>query len=134
MGVEERKSGRVEEWESEGSSPELPLFHSSTPPFLDAASPLPAGLPWETLRAAYEYERAACLAVTEEVRDDPEYRLARLTFHKAGGESHTGLLLRPRAPGRYPGVLLLHALSRDKEEMIRLFGRPFAERGLASLA
>src|SRR5262245_44159678 len=116
----------------------MPLNEASIPdrpasPAISAEGLVPS-LPWEVLQAAYAYDAASAPSVTEELRDDPEYRLARLTFGKPGGESHTGLMLRPRAPARYPCVLLLHALSRDKEAMIRLFGRAFAQRGLASLA
>jgi uncharacterized protein len=131
-GGEQRVWTSVDDWENAGAA--TPPENRSYSSFAHPEAAGEARLPWETLQAAYAYVPEAAPAVTEELRDDPEYHLGRLTFRKPGGESHTGLLLRPRALHRYPVVLLLHALSRDKEEMIRLFGRPFAERGVATLA
>ncbi|HTE18137.1 MAG TPA: alpha/beta hydrolase [Armatimonadota bacterium] len=91
-------------------------------------------LGWDALRASYAYDAGAPLTVTEELGYDPEYRLSRLRFRSGDGSGHTGLFLRPAAEGVYPCVLLLHALSSDKDAMVRLFGRALAERGLASLA
>jgi uncharacterized protein len=89
---------------------------------------------WETLRAAYAYDAAAPLTVTEEVRPDPEHSLSRLTLTRRGGHQVSGLFIRPTGDGQHPCVLLLHALSSDKEEMVRLFGRALASRGVACLA
>jgi len=101
-----------------------------------AAQPEQAAAPhtWETLAAAYAYDATASAHVTEERQDDPEHYASRLTFRKGDGASLAGLFLRPRAEGVYPCVLLLHALSSDKEAMIRLFGRALAQRGFACLA
>jgi len=89
---------------------------------------------WKALEAAYRYNTSRPPTVTEATERDPEHRLSRLSFRKPDGQSFSGLLMRPQATGMYPCVLLLHALSSDKDAMIRLFGRPLAERGLASLA
>jgi uncharacterized protein len=89
---------------------------------------------WETLRAAYAYEAGTPLRVEEERQPEEQHFLARLTFIKPNGHRFAGLLIRPTPAGVYPCVLLLHALSSDKETMIRLFGRPLAERGIAALA
>jgi uncharacterized protein len=89
---------------------------------------------WERLKGAYQYDAGAPLAVTEELRPDPTYHLARLSFTKATGHRLSGLLIHPRTEGIFPCVLLLHGLSSDKETMIHTFGRDLAAHGLAGLA
>ena len=89
---------------------------------------------WERLKSSYRYDAGSPPAVTEEHLPDGEHRLSRLSFRRKDGQGHSGLLLRPAAEGRFPCVLLLHALTSNKEAMIRLFGRALAAQGLASLA
>lgn len=89
---------------------------------------------WKRLASAYRYRRSPLPRVSEEPVADPELHLARWEFQGGQGAAHTGLFIRPLPEGRYPCVLLLHALSRDKDEMIRHFGRAFAGRGVAALA
>jgi uncharacterized protein len=89
---------------------------------------------WERLEAAYAYSAGDPLIVTEEPRADPDYRLSRLSFSMGNRHQFSGLLLRPQTEGPHAGVLLLHALSSDKEAMIRGFGRALAARGIAALA
>lgn len=86
------------------------------------------------IAAAYDYPAGVPLRVTEQIRDDPDHYLSRLIFHKPDGHAFSGLFVRPRAEGSFPCALLLHALSSDKEAMIRLFGRELSARGVAALA
>lgn len=89
---------------------------------------------WDRLKSAYQYPSDPGPRITEEVLSDPDFSLARWRFREPNGITHTGLYLRPAAEGRYPCALLLHALSRDKDEMIRHFGRALAARGVSVLA
>lgn len=89
---------------------------------------------WRRLASAYRYPREPLPRVREEQVEDPGLHLARWHFQGGRGASHTGLFIRPLPVGRYPCVLLLHALSRNKDEMIRHFGRALAARGIAALA
>lgn len=89
---------------------------------------------WGRLRTAYQYRGDQMPQIVEETVSDPEFSLARWRFRCPGDVTHTGLFIRPAADGRYPCALLLHALSRDKDEMIRHFGRALARNGVAALA
>lgn len=88
----------------------------------------------DALARPYSYEPEHPLKVREEVLPHPSHRLSRLTFTKRGGQTLTGLFMRPLAEGRYPCALLLHALSSDKAQITGHFGAPLADRGLATLA
>ncbi len=89
---------------------------------------------WDAMKSAYDHTRSGSFRVEEDQQSDPDYRLSRLCFRKRDGHSIAGLLLRPASPDPCPCVVLLHALSSDKETMIRHFGRALAARGVASLA
>jgi len=89
---------------------------------------------WERLRNTYTYRRDQKHQVTPEVLPDCEFHVARWQFGKPGAGAHIGLFIRPAAEARYPCALLLHALSRDKDEMILHFGRALAAKGVAALA
>jgi uncharacterized protein len=99
---------------------------------------------WETLKAAYDYEKnpgGKPLAVAEKPEEDEitfagvALAQSRLTFTNGRGHTVTGLFLRPKADpvaGRaYPAAVLLHGLGSDKEAMARAFGRYFASKGFA---
>jgi len=92
-----------------------------------------AALAWEALREAYAIPGGGLVTVTGKPLPDPEHTLVRLRLKKPDGHSFSGLLVRPRGERPAPCALLLHALSSDKETMIRLFGRPLAERGIGAL-
>lgn len=88
----------------------------------------------DPLTATYRYDRKRPLRVTEqELHGSGHYR-SRLTFTKPDGHELAGLFIRPRAEGRYPCALLLHALNSSKDEMVRHFGGGLADRGMAALA
>lgn len=87
----------------------------------------------DPLAAVYRYEPAPLQVTETELADDLHHR-RRLVFTKRGGHQVAGIFIRPRAEGVYPCVLLLHALNRSKEEMVRHFGPALAERGVAALA
>jgi fermentation-respiration switch protein FrsA (DUF1100 family) len=93
-----------------------------------------ASLVWEALKEAYAIPGGGPATVTEESLPDPEHTLVRLRLRKPDGHSFSGLMIWPRGERVVPCALLLHALSSDKETMIRLFGRPLAERGIGALA
>lgn len=111
-----------------------PTAGVTTQPAAPAASAAPA---WEKLKAAHAYSLKAPLAVREEPREDAEYKdykLWHVSFPNLKGQAVPGLFLRPKAEGVYPCVLILHGMTSDKETFVRYFGRPLAERGIASLA
>ena len=88
---------------------------------------------WDELKTKYANDNKVP-TVTEEARDDADYRLSHLVFTNAKGEKVTGLFLRPKKDGVYPVALLLHGYNSDKETMIKFFGRPLAAKGVACLA
>jgi predicted esterase len=69
-----------------------------------------------------------------EDRDSAVGLLQHLSFPGASSKRVSGLLLRPKAEGVYPCVLLLHGLGSNKETMIKYFGNALAMRGFAVLA
>ena len=118
-----------------------PAAAQETPP-TDAAPAKSETPKWETLKAAYEYEKTPQgkpLTVKEEARDDEKFEgqsfsQSHLTFTNGQGHTVTGLFLKPKGDGPYPIVLLLHGLNSDKETMVKAFGRYLLSKGVACLA
>lgn len=101
-----------------------------------APSPQTAAAPavsWNELKAKYaDYGKTP--VVTEEPKEDADYKLSSVTFTNAKGDTVKGLFLRPKKEGVYPVALLLHGYNSDKETMVKFFGRPLAAKGIACLA
>src|SRR3569833_66781 len=81
-----------------------------------------ARAPEDALLAPYRNDRRRPPQVSESELSCKRHRLSRLIFTKPDGVRHNGLLLRPEREVPAPCVLLLHALTSDKETMVRLFG------------
>lgn len=106
-----------------------------------------AGVPkWETLKAAYNYDKnpqGKPLAVDEKPDDDRAFNgvpltTSHLSFQNGQGHTVTGMFLRPKADlieGKaYPVVLLLHDMGSDKETVLQAYGRYFGSKGFACIA
>ena len=79
---------------------------------------------WSTLRAAYEYDAKKLLNTIEKPTADPDVSKLHITFIGANGETVPGWLLRPKAEGVYPCVLMLHGLGSTKEATLAYFDAP----------
>lgn len=86
------------------------------------------------LRIAYDYNAKTPLQVQEKPKADPDAYVAHLTLKGANGETVPGGFMRPKKPGVYPCVLLLHGWTSDKETMLNGFGKPLVKAGYAVLA
>ena len=100
-----------------------------------ARGPVDRGdIPWESLASFYTYSPPANGRIVEETYPDPDYYGAKIFIPGANGVYTRGIFLRPRAPGKYPVVLLLHGLAGSKENAIRSMGRQVLSSGCAIFA
>lgn len=89
---------------------------------------------WEDLASFYRYSPPAEGRVVEEPYPDSDYYGVKVYIPGANGVYTRGVFLRPRAPGKYPLVLLLHGLAGSKENAVRSMGRQLLSAGCAVFA
>ncbi len=104
-------------------------FSSSARAQDKSKAPLAMTVPeWSTLHAAYDYDAKKPLNTTERIvkesTEDPRIVKMHLTLIGANGETVPGWLLRPKADGVYPCVLILHGLGSTKEATLAYFDAP----------
>jgi dienelactone hydrolase len=90
--------------------------------------------PWETLKAAYDYDGSAPPDVKEEPQQNENVMVLHITFTGPNGKPVNGTFMRPKAEGVYPCALVLHGLTNNKEIAIRLYGNRLVQKGVAILA
>jgi fermentation-respiration switch protein FrsA (DUF1100 family) len=95
----------------------------------------PTTIPWERLRAAYDYN-SRILTLFKVVKDTASEDVIRekITFDDPFGLKVTGIFMRPKKEGVYPCAMLFHGAGGRKEDMSDEFGTALATRGIASLS
>lgn len=95
---------------------------------------LKATPPWETLKAAYDYDSSTPPDVKEEPVANDSALVIHISFTGPDGKPVSGTFMRPKAEGVYPCALVMHGLTNNKETAIKLYGNRLVQKGVAILA